>query len=382
MNQVTSAVTFPVTVPRAGTYRLGIFYGTNAAPGRHALFVDGVLNQVVQYSATLGWTYRGRKDVALQLGAGTHQISVRTSADGVTLLPGSDVTLDKFDLTQVTGVEKSSYTADDARLAGDARVARTAGTPAIVLGTGGQATYYVAAAQDGYQDLTIAYDAASGSRIGLSVDGRAVDGLRARPGASQSRARVHLAAGITKVDVTGTGLRVLGLTVVRAAAADAQGIYAVEAENARLSGTAAVVTVPATSGSNASGGAYVGSIGNGAANTLTIARPANFGPGEYDLDVSYANAAKNTGHAYNTDAISRQLDITEVGGTTTTGVYRYNYAWDNFWSQVTPVKLTTTGGALVLGKASDFGPNVDRVELAKFVLEVENTGRPNGGPIG
>ena len=348
------------------------------APWRHALFVDGVLDQVVQYSATLGWAYRGRKDVTVQLGAGTHEISVRSSADGTTSLPGSDIALDKFDLTEGTGVETSSYGADDARLSGAARVIRTPAAPAIVLGAGGQATYYVATAQDGYQDLTIAYDAAPGSRIALSVDGRAVDGLRARAGSSQSRARVHLAAGITKVDITGAGLRVLGLTAVRAA--DAKSVYTVEAENAHLSGTADVVTVPATSGSNASGAAYVGSIGNGAANTITIDRPASFGPGAYDLDVYYANAAKNTGHEYNTDAISRLLYITEVGGPTTAGVYRHNYAWDNFWSQVTPIKLTTTGGTLVLGNASDFGPNVDSVELAKFVLEVENTSRPDGGP--
>ncbi|MGW4801621.1 CBM35 domain-containing protein, partial [Nonomuraea sp. NPDC004297] len=103
MNSPRSAVTFPVTVPRDGRYRLGIFHGANKTPGRHALFVDGAFDQVVQYSANLGWTYRGRADVEVELSAGVHELSVRTSADGTTPLPGSDVTLDKFDLTEVTG---------------------------------------------------------------------------------------------------------------------------------------------------------------------------------------------------------------------------------------------------------------------------------------
>jgi hypothetical protein len=371
MNRPDSAVTFPVTVPRDGRYRLGVYHGANKAPGRHALFVDGALDQLVQYSATLGWTYRGRTDVEVELTAGTHRVSLRTSADGTTLLPGSDITLDRFDLTEVTGPERAAYPADEARLSGGASLTRSGAGPAIVLGGGARATFFVAAGEDGYHDLTLSYRSDRAGDLDVRVDGRAVPGVRAaRPGDGASRLRVHLPAGISKVEVGGpAGLHLRELVTVRAEQADAA-VHRVEAEQARLAGTARVVG--AGSGSNVSAGAYVGDLGNGAANTLTLTRPAGFGPGQYVLVTHYANADRNTGHAYNTDVISRFLDITETGGATTRGVFRHNYAWDNFWPQATPLTLTTANGALVLGNAGAFGPNIDRLELARFVLEVDN----------
>ncbi|MGP3914996.1 hypothetical protein [Nonomuraea sp. 10N515B] len=376
MNRVDSAVTFPVTVPRDGRYRLGIYQGANKVPGRHALFVDGKLNQIVQYSANLGWTYRGRTDVDVELTAGTHELSVRTSADGASRLPGSDITLDRFDLTEVTGAERAAYSADEARLSGGARITREAKGPAIALGGDALATFFVAASEDGYYDLTLAYRAAGAGELPVRIDGRAIRGLRAtHPGEGSSRARVYLPAGISTIDVSGPArLELRELTTVRVAQADAA-VHRIEAEQATRAGTVNVVNVPATSGSNASAGAYVGNIGNGPGNTLTLPRPDGFGPGEYVLVVHYANADTNTGHPYNTDVISRFLDISETGGTTTRGVFRHNYAWDNFWPQATPLTLTTGAGAIVLGNAAAYGPDVDRLELARLVLETDNRSR-------
>ncbi|GGO06810.1 CBM35 domain-containing protein [Microbispora bryophytorum] len=376
MNRAGSAVTFPVTVPRDGRYRLGIFQGANKAPGRHALFVDGALDQIVQYSAGLGWTYRGRTDVEVELTAGVHELSLRAGADGTALLPGSDVTLDKFDLTELTGPERAAYPADEARLSGGAGVTREGRGAAVTLGGAARATFFAAVSEDGYYDLTFSYEAAEAGSLDVRVDGRRIAGLRAvRPGEGASRARVHLPAGVSVVEVGGpAGLRLRGLTTVRAEEADAA-VHRIEAEHAQRAGTARVVAVPATSGSNASGGAYVSGLGDGAANTLTLIRPAGFGPGEYVLVAHYANADRNTGHPYNTDVISRFLDITETGGATTRGVFRHSYAWDNFWSQATPLTLTTASGALVLGNATAQAPNLDRLELARLVLEVDNTAK-------
>ncbi|WP_182902738.1 CBM35 domain-containing protein [Microbispora sp. H10830] len=376
MNKAGSAVTFPVTVPRDGRYRLGIFQGANKAPGRHALFVDGTLDQIVQYSADLGWTYRGRTDVEVELTAGTHELSLRTSADGTTLLPGSDVTLDKFDLTEITGPERAAYPADEARLSGGAGMTREGKGAAVTLGGGARATFFAAVSENGYYDLTFSYKAAGAGDLDVRVDGRRIAGVRAtRPGEAASRARVYLPTGVSVIEVGGpAGLRLRGLTTVRAEEADAAA-YRVEAEQARRAGTARVVTVPATSGSNASAGAYVGDVGNGAGNTLTLTRPSGFGPGEYVLVAHYANADRNTGHPYNTDVISRFLDITETGGATARGVFRHSYAWDNFWSQATPLTLTTASGALVLGNTTAYAPNLDRFELAPLVLEVDNTAK-------
>jgi hypothetical protein len=231
--------------------------------------------------------------------------------------------------------------------------------------------FFAAAREDGYHDLVFSYAARNRGDLHVGVDGREIPGLRAaRPGESSSRARVYLPAGVSRIDVRGPdGLELRSLSTVRAAHADTA-VHRVGAEQAALAGTAVVVR--AGGGSNASGGKYVGRLGNGAGNTLTLERPAAFGAGEYVLVVHYANAGRNTGHAYNTDVISCFLDITETGGGTTRGVFRHNHAWENFRPQATPVTLTTARGALVLGNATAYGPNVDRVELARLVLEVAN----------
>src|SRR5690606_1720896 len=113
-----------------------------------ALFVDGRLDQIVQYPADLGWTYRGRTDVEIELSAGAHELSLRTSAGDGTRLPGSDVTLDKFDLTEVTGPHRAVHGADGARLSGGAKITRGGEGPAVVLGCTARATYFVAARED------------------------------------------------------------------------------------------------------------------------------------------------------------------------------------------------------------------------------------------
>jgi hypothetical protein len=154
------------------------------------------------------------------------------------------------------------------------------------------------------------------------------------------------------------------LTQIRDAASDARAVR-VEAEAGQLAGGAAVATGPW-----ASGGSYVGYLGNGG--TLTI--PRTTGPGQYDLTVAYAQAEKNTGHPYNTDTITRTLVATEAGGTTTQAPYRHNYTWDGFWPETSPIDLTTKAGPITFGNPTAWGPNVDWVQLAPLV--VANTVKP------
>ena len=71
-DKADSAASWPVTVPHTGTYRLSVLAGANQQPGQHALFVDGAYNQLIKYSADLGWMYRGTTDVTVNLTAGTH----------------------------------------------------------------------------------------------------------------------------------------------------------------------------------------------------------------------------------------------------------------------------------------------------------------------
>lgn len=118
-------------------------------------------------------------------------------------------------------------------------------------------------------------------------------------------------------------------------------------------------------------GAQVGLLGDGAGNTAVVARPAGMPAGQYNVEVRYANAEKNTGHDYNTDVVSRFLDISEAGGETTRGAFRHNYSWKGFWTHTVPLDLATSGGALTLGNASGAAPNIDWIAFAPLVVSTE-----------
>ncbi|MCC8246775.1 hypothetical protein [Saccharothrix luteola] len=369
MKDPASRVTVDVDVPRDGTYRLGVFYGTGGVVGRQALYVDDAHVGDLTFPATLNWVYRGRLDTAIALTAGRHRVSLRTSGPDGFLGGPSDITLDRFDLTEVTGPERTVYPLTESRRSGGtvdrgARAVQVAAPGAVVLGPGDTVATYVSAAEDGYYELSTTWLGAGRSALGLALSGRRVPDLTAdRAGAWSGRVTAHLKAGITEVVLSNESRTplVLGtLTSVRDAGSDGRAVR-VEAESGRLAGGAVV-----TSGPWASGGSYVGRLGNGG--TLTVDRPAAFGAGQYNLTVAYAQAEKNTGHPYNTDTITRTLVATEEGGHATSAPYRHNYTWDGFWPETSPIDLVTDDGALTFGNPAAWGPNVDWVQLAPLVV--------------
>ncbi|MFJ6674893.1 hypothetical protein ACIQMJ_27650 [Actinosynnema sp. NPDC091369] len=369
MQDPGSRVTVDVDVPRDGTYRLGVFYGTDGFVGRQALYVDDAHVADLTFPATLDRVYRGRLDTPVTLAAGRHRVSLRTSGPGGFLGAPSDVTLDRFDLTEVTGPERAVYPLTEARRSGGtvdrgARALRLAVPGAVVLGPGDAVTTYVSAAEDGYYALSTTWLGAGRDALGLALSGRRVDDLTTdRAGTWSGRVTAHLKAGVTEVVLSNQGRTplVLGtLTSVRDAASDRRAVR-VEAEVGRLDGGAVVVPGPW-----ASGGEYVGRLGHGG--TLTVPRPAGFGAGRYNLTVAYAQAEKNTGHPYNTDTITRTLVATEEGGRATSAPYRHNYTWDGFWPETSPLDLVTEDGALTFGNPAAWGPNVDWVQLAPLVV--------------
>ncbi|MFE2757842.1 hypothetical protein ACFXGA_38150, partial [Actinosynnema sp. NPDC059335] len=264
MNNAGSRVTVEVDVPRTGTYRLGVLYGTNGFVGRQALYVDDAHVTTLTFPATLNWQYRGRLDTPVQLAAGRHRISLRTSDPTGFLGRPADIALDRIDLTEVTGPEKASYPLADARRTGGSvdrgvRALRALVPNAVVLRPGDAVTAYVSAAEDGYYALSTTWFGTGHSALGLTLSGRRVAGgdLTAdRAGAWTGRATVHLKAGITEVVLSNEGrspLVVGTLDQVRAQDADRRAVR-VEAEAGRLGGGAATATGPW-----ASGGSYVGS---------------------------------------------------------------------------------------------------------------------------
>lgn len=365
MKSADSRVTVDVDVPRDGTYTLGVTYGTNAFVGQQALYVDGGYRQTLTYPATLGWSYRGRLDVPVTLTAGRHAISLRTSTPDGFLGGVSDCTLDRIQLTEVTGPERAAHPADTARLAAGARLNPADGT--AILPRGGTATFFLAAAEDGYYEVNTSLSAVGHGRVELALYEQAVADF-AVPGRGEwtGASTVFLRAGITRLTLTNSGpapVTIGGVDQRRDSAADRASVR-VEAEAGVLAGGATVA-----SGRWASGGSYVGYIGNGG--TLTVPRPATLNrPGQFQLTVGYAQADKNTGHPYNTDAITRFADLTEQGssGAPTRLAFRHNYTWDGFWPQTFRLDLTTPDGALTFGNNTAWGPNVDWVQLSPLVV--------------
>ena len=386
-NRPTSRSDWTVTVPRTGTYRFQVIGATPGTPGRHVLFVDGARRTLVQYTADLAltsyqrWQYRGSSEVTVALSAGEHALSLRSSEDGTTVLPNSDITLDKLLLTDVTDGEPTVYPASPLRYTGGASVDYS--TPkargfAKLAGAGQSAEVYAAAWDTGYYDVALDYRTAGASTVDVTVNGRPVTSVSA-PGAGvwRSTARVHLAQGINEIELRSpAGVLLQQVTTIRAAAADAAAVT-VEAENAVRHGATVVNTYASASGTNASGLKGVGFVGNGAANTFEVPRAAGFDrPGLYDVTVTYANAELGGAHAYNPQVVDRRLDATETGGSAAGAghaYFRYTYAWNSFLERTIPVELTTAAGSLVFGNATKYAPDVDKLTIAPAAVGTPST---------
>ena len=388
-NQVGSSATWNVTVPRDGTYRLSVLAGANQAPGQHALFVDGAFNQLVKYSADLSYTYRGSTDALVQLKAGTHSLSLRASRDGQTTLPGSDITLDRFELRDATDGEPTTYPATEARLSGGAQLvwgqSRIAANGGARLTGNAGASFFVAAADSGYHDVAVRYTTDGASALGLKVGERAVPaGSVNAAGSWTTTVRVWLTQGVNEIAVASSaGATVTGVTTTRgsaqrAADTDTANSLRVEAETLARAGTTAVQTIPASGGSNGSADSSgvvraLGFLGNGAGNTATMARPAGFGAGQYVLTLSAANADKTPAINYNPQVISRFVDVEEAGGASTRVTARHNYAWTSFWDYAQPLQLITGTGALTFGNAAAYAPDIDTVTVSKLTAGSPST---------
>jgi hypothetical protein len=187
---------------------------------------------------------------------------------------------------------------------------------------------------------------------------------------------LYLSQGINEIELRSTtGILLQQLTTARVASADTAAIT-VQAEAGILHGAAAVTTLAASTGTNASGLKFVGYVGSVAANYLEIPRAAGFNTaGKYDVVVTYANAEVVGAHAYNPQVVDRKLEVTETGGSGIAGsaYFRYTYSWNSFWERTIPVTLTTTSGSLKLGNPSAWAPNIDKVTVAPVVIGTPTT---------
>ncbi|WP_445029930.1 CBM35 domain-containing protein [Streptomyces sp. SAS_270] len=354
LNQAGSKVAFSVSVPTTGTYDLNVFYGNQSGgPATQTLTVDGGSSRTLTYAPTLNWTYRSTAGASVSLTAGTHTI---TLAKGT-----NEVTLDKIDLTAAAGTG-TAYPATYADIAGSPRYTYTAsgttGAGALALRAGSSAAFDVYAPTDGY--YTVHTDYSSNGSGTLALDGATAVRLPSTRGKlADKSARLYLSAGNNRITAATSGSTTLTVRDLRVAAnGDTTGVTSYEAENGTLGGTAAV-----TADTWASGGKYVGYVGNGSANTLTVKVSAP-SAGRYVMNVRYANNQVSGSGNYNTNVVSRAARISVNGATAQTVMFRNNYSWSSYWDLPVPVTLAAGTNTITFSNSSAYTPNIDRVTVA------------------
>ncbi|WP_405615146.1 CBM35 domain-containing protein [Streptomyces sp. NBC_00076] len=353
LNQADSKAAFTVDVPKTGTYDLDVFYGNQSGgPATQTLTVDGGSPRTITYTPTLNWTYRATAGASVSLTAGTHTL---TLAKGT-----NEVTLDKIDLTAASGAE-TVYPAVYADITGkpsyDYSASGTTGAGALALKAGSAAAFDVYAPADGY--YTVHTDYASDGAARLTLDGATAVSLPSTRGRLTDKStRLYLSAGNNRVTAATSGSTTLTLRDLRVAAkGDTSGVTAYEAEGGTLAGAAVVA-----SDSWASGGSYVGYVGNGSGNTLTVKVDAA-DAGRYVMNVRYANNQVAGSGNYNTNVVSRAARIS-VNGTAQTVMFRNNYSWSSYWDLPVPVTLAVGTNTITFANADAYAPNIDRVTVA------------------
>ncbi|WP_406193309.1 cellulosome protein [Streptomyces sp. NBC_01017] len=342
-----SKVDFRVTVPADGTYDLAILYGNQSGgPATQKLSVDGIETATVTCPSTQNWAYRAQKDVTVRLDAGTRTLSL---AKG-----DAEVTLDRIDLTAREGVPSASYEATLADIGGqpvfDYSSSAGVGTGALVLRSGDKAVFDVYAPRDGY--FTVVPRAAAPVR--LALHGETVTAAPGRP------LRLYLVAGNNRVTVTAQHAAVHALEV--SGSGSTSGTLSYEAASAVLRGGAGLVDSV-----HASGGSYVGRLGNSPDSTaeFTVRAPS---AGRYLLVAHYAhNDRRDNGHAYNTDIMSRTADITVGDAAPVKVTFKNTWSSDDYWTVGLPVELRKGSNTVTFGNATAWAPDIDRIELGRVV---------------
>ena len=398
----STVITFDVTVPQTGDYKLSVFDGSNAAAtdvsGPTNIFAraDGGSPLEVWLPVGYNWPIWNHADTTMHLTAGTHQISLSTTGANGAATNG-DAIINKIDLQlenpAVTG--STSYEAEQADLRGataDYRAQGQSGAGAADIGRGQGATFWVYSAADGYSDLAFRArgDGAASVAVNTHPLSGGLAGASTRNWSTQTD-RVYLNAGINKVTVTGHGgqLTLDKLTVTPVAADSPQvtpDVTTYQAEDGTLAGTAKVDT----SYSQANGGVVTG-VGNGPANSLTLTVHAPVA-GTYGMTVRFANNQQVVANHYNPDLMTSPADISVNGGPTFHVNFASTFSWNQFWNLTIPVQLRRGANTIkfianqqynydgmtigVIYSGSDIGealrsstaPNIDQVTLAPLQL--------------
>ena len=361
-----SAVAFTVTAPTAGSYNLRIYYGNETGTmAQQALSIDGVAEEFVDYPPTLSWLWRDYVTVPVTLSAGTHTITL--AVDNATLGDSiGQVTLDQL-IVSAASSAATEYESTLGRTSGTVsyNYASSDGTGEGTLGlaSGASSTVDVYAPANGYYTTNIRYSATSGSSLTLTANGEPVAGssLPSTSGAiSTATASVYLQTGLNPVKVTASGSGSVQDVLVAASPSSTGTTYQAESSSDTLAGTAVV-----TGDAWASGGDYVGYIGDGSANTLTFNDVDAPSAGTYMLVIGYSNDDSSGSGNYNSNIESRWSQISVNGGSATTEVFANTYSWTVFRTVAIPVTLAAGENTVEFSNSTGYVPNLDYIQVAQ-----------------
>jgi LPXTG-motif cell wall-anchored protein len=175
------------------------------------------------------------------------------------------------------------------------------------------------------------------------------------------------------------------------------GVY--EAEDATLTGSAAVRQL-----SLASGGEAVGTIGGAPGNDsiLEFSKVRVDADGSYALTIRYSNEEQSPATHYNPDPLAR-LATLDVNGTTSTVTFPHSFHQNNFWELTVEVQLEKGDNVISFSSEekpnfdgttyisdrfpgvllrSQYAPNIDNISVAPFVEVAGTTPGEPGQPGG
>jgi len=136
-------------------------------------------------------------------------------------------------------------------------------------------------------------------------------------------------------------------------------VYEAEALGNTLGGTAVVMNDSA-----ASGGKYVGGIGNGAANTLQFNNVHVSSSGTCRMVVYFANAENKGSHDYNVQVVDRYADISVNGSNAKKVYFRNTFAWNSYQTTIIDVNLNAGNNTIKFANSLAYAPNIDKIEIA------------------
>ena len=233
--------------------------------------------------------------------------------------------------------------------------------------SGGRITFIVTAPENGFYTLKLmlADESVAGAftdeSLRLILNGFSLTDV-SLPKAANPGLNVFLTVGINQIafeTITDVAIPLLALKI-----APGRGfVHVYEAESAQnvLAGTAIVIDNP-----TASGGKYVGGIGNGAANFLEINDILVTQSGLYRMVVHFANAEFRGGHSYNSQVVDLHADIRVNDSSTQRIYFRNTFAWDNYQTRVVDVMLQTGMNTIRFfnGDPDEYAPRIDKIEIA------------------